>query len=242
LAVRAAVPGAVDGSGGLNLGIRCGDVIDDVLANRRRLRKHLPGEPCWLDQVHGTDVVLVERQDGGRLKVSGVEPRADAAVTVEPRADAAVTVEPGQVLAVLTADCLPVLFCDTAGRIVGAAHAGWRGLAAGVIEATVGRMRAAGGDEVELIAHLGPAIGPCAFEVGADVVAAFCEADAGAGNGVPADRRHGQVVRAICTPWRGVVCTHWASTGSRVGRCAPYPTRVVSTRIVAIGSPVGWSP
>lgn len=143
-----------------NLGARCGDEPAAVARNRAILRAHygLPGEPLWLHQVHGIDVA---RDDGRRD---------------EPMADAAVTDLAGSVLAVLTADCLPVLFCDTAGTEVAAAHAGWRGLAAGVLEETVAAMRspAAG-----LMAWLGPAAGAARYEVGEEVRQAFLRHDAG---------------------------------------------------------------
>ena len=144
-----------------NLGARCGDDADAVRRNRAALRVHygLPCEPLWLHQVHGIDVV---RDDCRRD---------------EPMADASVTAETGAVLAVLTADCLPVLFCDTAGTEVAAAHAGWRGLAAGVLEETVAAMRSPAG---ELMAWLGPAAGPARYEIGEEVRQAFLRHDAGA--------------------------------------------------------------
>jgi YfiH family protein len=146
------------GSGGLNLGIHVGDRADDVSRNRALLRSALPAEPAWLSQVHGTTVV-------------------DAATAVDaPPADASIATEPGVVCAIQTADCLPVLFSDVEGRVVGAAHAGWRGLAGGVLENTVARMRKAGAGEI--VAWLGPAIGPERFEVGQDVLNAFVERDA----------------------------------------------------------------
>lgn len=133
---------------GFNLGARVGDDEAAVARNRRELRRHLPAEPLWLRQVHGARV-------------------ADAdALEAETHADAAVTRSGGRVLAVLTADCLPVLLCDDAGTVVGIAHAGWRGLAAGVIEAAVAAMRVA---PERLIAYLGPAIGANAYEVGPEV-------------------------------------------------------------------------
>lgn len=148
------------GGGGLNLGSHVGDRSEHVDKNRLLLRSLLPAEPAWLSQVHGVKVV-------------------DAARAVDaPEADASVTSERGVVCAILTADCLPVLFCDLGGRVVGAAHAGWRGLAAGVLENTVAGMRAAGAGEI--LAWLGPAIGPGQFEVGEDVLQAFIERDAGA--------------------------------------------------------------
>ena len=136
----------------LNLAAHVGDDPAAVEENRRRLRTQLPAEPLWLSQVHGTTVVRAEDA------VEGVA------------ADAAFTRRAGRVCAVLTADCLPVLLCNDAGTVVGAAHAGWRGLAGGVVEAAV---RATNEPPVRLLAWLGPAIGPQAFEVGAEVRAAF---------------------------------------------------------------------
>ena len=134
----------------LNLGDHVGDDPAHVLANRARLRQHLPADPGWLRQVHGNKVV----EDGGG------------------EADAAFTRRAGTVCAVLVADCLPVLFCDRAGSVVAAAHAGWRGLAGGVLEATVAAM---GTRPAELLAWMGPAIGPQAFEVGDEVRQAFVD-------------------------------------------------------------------
>lgn len=140
----------------LNLGLHVGDDPATVEANRARLRRILPAEPCWLNQVHGTAVV-------------------DVAATVgAPDADGAVCRAGGAVCAVMTADCLPLLQCDRAGTVVGAAHAGWRGLLGGVIEATVAAMRVA---PSEILVWLGPAIGPQAFEVGDEVREAFVVAD-----------------------------------------------------------------
>jgi len=144
-----------DGLGGcgLNLGMHVGDRLDDVLRNRALLYPLLPSEPVWLSQVHGIHVV-----DAGDIE--GV-PEADASITTQARV----------VCAIMTADCLPVLFSDVTGRVVGAAHAGWRGLANGVLENTVAQMRDAGAGEI--IAWMGPAIGPEYFEVGEEVVQAF---------------------------------------------------------------------
>ncbi|MDP1864579.1 MAG: peptidoglycan editing factor PgeF [Thiobacillus sp.] len=136
----------------LNLGDHVGDDATHVAENRARLRLKLPAEPAWLKQIHGTIVV-----DAG----SG-----------ELTADASVTRQAGCVCAVLTADCLPVLFCDRAGRVVAAAHAGWRGLAQGVLETTVAAMQVPPG---EVLAWMGAAIGPDAFEVGEDVRQAFIQ-------------------------------------------------------------------
>ena len=123
-----------------------------------RLRAALPSEPVWLTQVHGNACIEVDR-------LQRAPTPADAAVT--RRADVVVTVR--------TADCLPVLFGDRAGTVVGVAHAGWRGLAAGVLEATIDMMGAARRD---IAAWIGPAIGPERFEVGADVFDAYCANDA----------------------------------------------------------------
>lgn len=142
----------------LNLGDHVGDDAGHVAANRAHLRGQLPAEPVWLRQVHGVRVIEL-----------GHEPA--------PEADAGFTRDSGQVCAVLTADCLPVLFCDRAGSIVAAAHAGWRGLAGGVLEATVAAMQVAPGD---ILAWMGAAIGPQAFEVGDDVREAFVSQHPGA--------------------------------------------------------------
>jgi YfiH family protein len=142
-----------------NLGDHVGDEPARVAANRAALRARLPAEPAWLQQVHGTLTV-------------------DAAKTAKTAvADAAFSRQPGVVCVVMTADCLPVLFCDRAGSVVAAAHAGWRGLLAGVLENTLAAMRVAPG---EVIAWLGPAIGPAHFEVGDEVRAAFVGNAAGA--------------------------------------------------------------
>ncbi len=143
--------------GDMNLGLNSGAAVSVVQANRARLRTLLSTEPCWLTQVHGATVV-----------------DATQAYAESPHADACVAHRPGAVCAVLTADCLPVLFTSTCGQVVGAAHAGWRGLAAGVLQNTVAAMRARIPD-AEFIAWLGPAIGPTAFEVGAEVRAAMLE-------------------------------------------------------------------
>jgi len=135
---------------GLNLSTHVGDDADAVAANRRSLAAALPGVPCWLDQVHGTTVIEVTSARGA----------------VPPVADAAFSRECGQVCVVMTADCLPVLFCDRAATVVAIAHAGWRGLQAGVLEATMAAMQVAAAD---VQAYFGPAIGPSAFEVGDEV-------------------------------------------------------------------------
>ena len=131
-----------------------------VAEHRRLLRTVLPSAPVWLDQVHGTDVVDVAHADDRW-----------------PRADAAVTRAVDVVLAIRVADCLPVLFAATDGSVIGAAHAGWRGLAAGVLENTLAAMRRAADG---VVAWIGPCIGARAYEVGADVRDAFVDADADA--------------------------------------------------------------
>jgi YfiH family protein len=141
-----------------DLGLRNGDDVA-VVAGNRALLQHgldLPSAPRWLRQVHGTTVA--------------VEPDAGS----EPEADAAVTQVAGTVLAILTADCLPVVFAAVDGSEIAAAHAGWRGLAAGVLEATVAAMQAA---PAGLIAWMGPAAGPDAYEIGAEVRDAFIARD-----------------------------------------------------------------
>ena len=142
-----------------NLALHVGDDPQDVAENRRRLQARIGVPVAWLEQVHGCDV-------------------ADADPACTPRADALLTRQAGLACAVMTADCLPVLLCDRAGSMVAAAHAGWRGLAAGVLEATVDRMAT---PPEELLAWIGPAIGPAAFEVGDEVRAAFVERHAEAG-------------------------------------------------------------
>jgi YfiH family protein len=139
-----------------NLGLSTGDDEAAVHANRQLLRARLPQEPKWLRQVHSADVVLA---DG----LAGI-----------PQADASVARNAGTVCAVMIADCMPVLLCNQAGRVVGIAHAGWRGLNSGIIENTVHEMGVAPG---ELLAYLGPAIGPDAFEVGNNVHDAFLAAE-----------------------------------------------------------------
>ena len=144
----------------LNLGAHVGDLPPAVARNRALLRGALalPAEPLWLEQVHGTELVDADR----------VDPAGSA-----PRGDAAVSRRPGTVLAVLVADCLPVLLAARDGSAIGVAHAGWRGLAAGVLETVAAALSAHG----PLQAWLGPAIGPAHFEVGAEVRAAFLRHD-----------------------------------------------------------------
>ncbi|MCG9058982.1 peptidoglycan editing factor PgeF [Laribacter hongkongensis] len=142
----------------LNLGQHVGDDPAAVAENRARLRACLPAEPFWLNQVHGI----------------GVQEACADAPDVPPDADAGFTRQPGVVCAVMTADCLPVLLTDRSGSVVAAAHAGWRGLCNGIIEATIVRMAVPAND---ILAWLGPAIGPDAFEVGPEVRTAFMAHD-----------------------------------------------------------------
>ena len=143
------------GGGGLNLGQHVGDDPATVARNRAALAATLPSTPAYVSQVHGIAVVDAAAVDAHNV----------------PVADASTAGRPGVVCAMMTADCLPVLFADLEGRAVGAAHAGWRGLAAGVLGETARTLRAAGADE--LTVWLGPAIGPSSFEVGAEVREAF---------------------------------------------------------------------
>ena len=147
----------------LNLGDHVGDKATDVLANRTIFTHELAAEPLWLKQTHSTVVSTPQ----SRLSEQGGEIAADASVTN-------ITDE---VLAIMTADCLPVLFTNSSGTVVGAAHAGWRGLCAGVLENTITELLNLSDDKnpANLMAWLGPAIGPEEFEVGQDVVSAFTD-------------------------------------------------------------------
>jgi hypothetical protein len=156
----------------LNLGAHVADDLAAVQENRRRLRvaARLAAEPLWLTQVHG---IAVGDLDGADL---------DAVGSQRMTADAAVTARPGRICAVLTADCLPVLMASEEGSAVAAVHAGWRGLAGGVIESALAVMRSKAGARATIHAWLGPAISSAHFEVGEDVRAAFLGQDAGAGS------------------------------------------------------------
>jgi len=164
--------GGVSGGGyrSLNLGARGGDDPDAVARNRKILREFLPADPLWLHQVHGMEVVVAEA--AGPL----------------PQGDAAVARTRNRVCAVLTADCLPVLLTDRSGEVVGIAHAGWRGLAGGVIEAAVAAMVVT---PSRILAWLGPGIGPRAYEVGSDVRDRFVSQDPAAARAF-ADRGDGK--------------------------------------------------
>jgi len=185
---------------GLNMGDHVGDDPTAVKRNRQLLYQslNLPSAPVWLNQVHSTQVIEV-----------GVVPEGW-------EADALFSSAPDQACAVLTADCLPLLLCTRAGDRVAAVHAGWRGLAAGVIEATLDRL-AVPGDEV--MAWLGPAIGPACFEVGAEVRAAFLQHDPEAESAFKANRpghwladiyllaRQRLKARSVTSVWGGEYCT-----------------------------------
>ncbi|GKX63815.1 laccase domain protein [Pragia fontium] len=142
-----------------NLGDHVGDAADAVASNRHRLVQELgvSGDIIWLEQVHGIDVLTL-----------------NSTLPTSQQADASYTSTPGKVCAVMTADCLPVLFCSVAGNEVAAAHAGWRGLQAGILEQTVGHFSA---EPENIMAWLGPAIGPEQFEVGSEVRDAFISVD-----------------------------------------------------------------
>lgn len=140
--------------GGFNLGDHVGDDEARVIANRQQLARTIGASPAWLRQVHGTTVGRMEDR--------------------EPEADAILTQQRGQACAIMTADCLPVMVADRQARVVGAAHAGWRGLAAGVIQQLIAAMTSVPGvTPATLTVWLGPAIGPKAFEVGQEVFDAF---------------------------------------------------------------------
>ena len=144
-----------------NLGLRSGEDASTVLANRALLERalSLPSPPRWLHQVHGERSLRLTSE----------------VLAGEPEADAAFTTEPGVVLAILTADCLPILLCADCGDEIAAIHAGWRGLAAGVIETCVRRLRT---PRARLLAWLGPAIGAASYEIGVEVRDALLAHDA----------------------------------------------------------------
>jgi YfiH family protein len=145
----------------LNLGAHVKDDEQSVLENRRRLGESLPNSPLWLQQVHGT--VVVNEQQAKHY----------------PQADGSFTEKVNEVCTVMTADCLPILFCNESGTQVAAVHAGWRGLADGVVEEALAQFQC---DPDSVMAWLGPAIGPSAFEVGLNVYDAFCSFDSAAKN------------------------------------------------------------
>jgi YfiH family protein len=146
----------------MNLGERSGDDAAHVARNRAIVQELLPSTPRWMSQVHGASVADLDRASEGEIA----------------KADAAVARLPGQVGVVLTADCMPLFLSDAAGKRVAVAHAGWRGMAAGVIENAV---RAMDTDPAQVFAWMGPTIGPDVFEVGPEVREAFVQIDARAG-------------------------------------------------------------
>lgn len=145
----------------LNLGDHVGDSAELVARNRDLLRVHLPSNPIWLQQIHSTIVSTPDQ----RVQMTGQPIIADAIVSIAPN----------EVLIIMTADCLPILFTANDGSIVGAAHAGWKGLCAGVLENTVSAMLSCRSHlkSSDLYAYMGPAIGPKFYEVGEDVYTAF---------------------------------------------------------------------
>ena len=140
----------------LNLGSHVNDDLSDVEKNRLLLNKYLPSTPKWLEQVHGTTLLCMDNE------------------MTSLQGDAAISRKHGIVCAVMVADCLPVYLCDSEGTTVAVVHAGWRGLAAGIIEKTVAEM---GNSQTEIMAWLGPAIGPNCFEVGEEVREVFVNYD-----------------------------------------------------------------
>lgn len=208
----------------LNLGGHVGDRPEDVVENRRRLAA-VTGLPTarlvWLNQVHGIDVVALTAASAGTL------------VT----ADACWTRERGMACAILTADCLPVLLCDQAGQVVGAAHAGWRSLCAGVLERLVTAMPVPAGD---VLAWLGPAIGPQRFEVGPEVRAEFLARDPQAARAfVPSSHRPGHYLADLY----GLLASAWPKrvlAGCLGVVCARCPTPSGSFPIVGMARPAVW--
>jgi len=187
-----------------------GDLADEGV--RRKLRGLLPAEPSWLKQVHGQRVIDLDRHAAGE-------------------ADASVTRQRGTVAVVKAADCMPVLFADVDGTTVAAAHAGWRGLAGGVLEETV---RAMGIPPHKIIAWLGPAIGPRVYEVGKDVREAF--------SGYPDAfvRRVPDIGCSTCTRWRARSCAGCGT--SAAAAFALTPKTRASSRIAAIAPVRAWQP
>ena len=203
-----------------NLGDTTADDPAAVRANKATLERLLPAPPRWLRQVHGARVV-----------------QADS-VTAPVEADAAYTCAPGVVCAVKIADCMPVLITDAQASVVELAHAGWRGLSGGVVENTVAALPA---DPAALLAYLGPAIGPAAFEVGDEVRAAFCDVDPSAGSafapGKPgkwyadlfALARHRLARCGVTRVYGGGLCTY-----SNPGRFYSHRRNPVTGRMAAV--------
>lgn len=156
----------------LNLALHVGDRPEAVHENRLRLARALPGEPYWLEQVHGTHVIDVDKS-----AISGRDAHGQGIAAPEPCADAAITTQPNRVLAVMTADCVPVVIADIEGKALAVAHAGWRGLAAGVLETTFRALQSRVPRAAGWRAWVGPCIGQARFEVGDEVRRAFVEVD-----------------------------------------------------------------
>jgi polyphenol oxidase len=161
----------------MNIGARVGDDAAAVGRNRQELAQAMGCEAVYLHQVHGAKVVRLTRADADQTAKLGADPSLRAQDGIDGReADACFTTDVGVACAVQVADCLPVLFASRQGTVVGAAHAGWRGLAGGVLENTVQDMcKAAACQPHDVVAWLGPCIGPQHFEVGADVLTAFAD-------------------------------------------------------------------
>jgi YfiH family protein len=191
-----------------NLGDHVQDDPAAVARNRDDLRAELHCKPAWLSQVHGVNVV-------------------EADTTQVLQADASWTGAPGIASAVLTADCLPALFCDRAGTRVAAAHAGWRGLAAGVLEATVDAMAVAPAD---ILVWLGPAIGPAAFEVGPEVREAFVVCHPQAADAFVPSRNDGRFMADIYQLARIRLAAHGVTAVHGGGFCTVTDPRFYSFR------------
>jgi len=219
------------GEGGLNLGNRCGDDPKRVADNRCRLEEAAGYSIRWLNQVHGARVIEVCDSPGNGTSVGTKDTVVGTRHPVRPAAadaDAHVTTIAGIGLGVLVADCLPVLLADRAGSIVGAAHAGWRGLAAGVLENTLSAMRLRR-PHAEFVAWIGPCIGPTAFEVGEEVVDAFVSQDPRASSHFRPTTRPGK--------WRGDLA---GLAAQRLARAAT--SSITSADACTVNDPVRfWS-
>ena len=216
----------------LNLGIAVGDDPLAVAENRRRFTEALGARPVWLRQVHGITVLRLQH---GHLDAAPVE------------ADAAWTDEPGLACTVQVADCLPVLMAAPEGRAVAAAHAGWRGLAGGVVEAALAALcEGAHCAPQDVAVWLGPCIGPRQFEVGDEVLQAFgaspADPDPEPLPGQRAARRHGALARQPAPADAACACNAPACTISTVACGAPSKTGYVSSRTGVTGSPGAWLP
>lgn len=220
------------GGGGLNLGLHVGDRAEDVLQNRSLLQSLLPAGPCWLTQVHGVQVIDAAAHKDFPDKSSSAS---------QPEADAAISSKAGCVCVIQTADCLPVLLSDSRGHVVGAAHAGWRGLSAGVIENTIAAMRRRGAQDI--MAWLGPAIGPEQFEVGEDVRNAFIAKNPGMSSAFkPRPQQHGKYLADIYALARMVMAengiAHIAGGGfctvTETGRFYSYRRDGVTGRMASL--------